>query len=249
MSAQPTYDGLHALAQIGAQVTQAATVRAARHRRRRRLGTALCVGVSLLGLGGTAAAVGDFSTGLPVIDRILTSPASRTGDTPSLPGPHANLQMAGPDGSSWSMTAYLSRDGAACAVAAPQGQGEGQPLAGAACASAAPLFISLDRVGVRAIVGQSTGAYVPVFGTARGDASGVVIGDNRGRRWRASLTEVWGQVVRPKGLERDLKDPTLAPALPSKIPLRAFLAIVDGSAGALEVRTTLDDGRVLVGHP
>jgi hypothetical protein len=104
---------------IRRELVAAAARRRDRTRRRRRV--ALLVALPLLLVGGTAgaAAVGDFSTGVPAIDGLLAN-EDGTGSLGAdvRPGPGGASEPlslpSGPDARDAAAVAYLSRDGLVC---------------------------------------------------------------------------------------------------------------------------------------
>jgi hypothetical protein len=121
-----TTTGADPFERIRRDLVAAAARRRDRSRRRRRL--ALLAAIPVLLVGGTAgaAAVGDFSTGVPAIDELLATEGGAR-----LPGPGGASEPlsipAGQGGRDAAVVAYLSRDGLVCTAKGDFRRWDGAP--------------------------------------------------------------------------------------------------------------------------
>jgi hypothetical protein len=222
-------------------------------RRRTRL-TAVAITGGLLLVATGAAAITNVSTGVPALDDFLGHEAARTGGEQRL----ADVQLAMTDGQGgeWVAAGFRDRDDpqVMCAAAALRSGQSDSPVGGATCASELALAASFERVGVRLVSGRSAkaaegAASYPLFGLASGEVRSVALRDQTGRRWSASVSEVFAAVSPPPGSEADVIEP--GSRLGRNLEVKAVLAVLPPAIEpeSLVVETRLADGTVLKGHP
>jgi hypothetical protein len=159
----------------------------------------------------------------------------------------------------WQTVAYEGRDGSLCTSAAPLGE-ELIKLTRIQCSGPLAIIDAFHRFGVATYPsdtnplggGKLPGSYV-VRGFARTDAREVVVVDQRGRRWRAALTEPWTTVARRSNDTANLKGRFRERfgRLPRSARVRNFAVAIRTPPGprdgrGLSVRTRLSDGSTLV---
>lgn len=118
-----------ALGALRAELVGAGRRAVTRRRRRRRAATLLAAALALLALAAGAAAVANFSTGVPAVDELLNreAPSAPPGEVPRLdvrpgPGP-ASDPLPVSLGGDHQAVAYLSRDGHICTATADHHRG------------------------------------------------------------------------------------------------------------------------------
>jgi hypothetical protein len=119
-----------ALGALRAELVRAGRRAGTRRRRRRRAATLLAAALGLLALAAGAAAVANFSTGVPAVDELLEREAPSApvpGEAPRLdtrPGPGAASEpLTVSLGGTHQAVAYLSRDGHICTATADHHRG------------------------------------------------------------------------------------------------------------------------------
>ena len=117
----------------------AGAARAKRRRVRRRRVSAVVALLGVFVVASAGAAVGDFDTGLGVVDRLLNTEGGGEQTTDRRQGPGTASEPLrlpdAPDGRSATAIAYLSRDGRICQVEAELRRSDGSPrgTSGAPC--------------------------------------------------------------------------------------------------------------------
>jgi hypothetical protein len=221
---------------IRRDLVAAAARRRERSRRRRRL--ALLAAIPVLLVAGTAgaAAVGDFSTGVPAIDGLLAVEGGEDrpfgGDVRPGPGGASEpLSLpSGAGGRDAAAVAYLSRDGLVC-----KARGEFRRWDGAArgsyggCIAPADLARMLSRR--TAILGGSEhGPERRIYdGFAAGDVVALRLLMEDGATVEAKLTPPW------------------TPDAPGAEPLRLFVAVDERDIDVGGDGVQLDEGNLIMG--
>ena len=253
MSAQAP-DHRDPLARIRAELVGAAGRRIRRRRARRRV--LVAAAALALGVGGSAlaASVADFSTGVPVIDELLTDQPPRSGvDVRPGPGGASEpllLPNSG-DGRDAAAVAYVNRDGQICKAQGDVRRSDGAPRGsdgGGDCRAPADLARRLDaRPAI--CCGLMAGPARRVYdGLAAGNVAALRLKLESGRTLTARLTPPW------------------TPEVPGAEPLRVFVAIDEadidvGNDGVqpdeldvvpmyrFTIEARLDDGRIVTVSP
>jgi hypothetical protein len=137
------------LGALRAELVGAARRQAVRRSRRRRVVAAATALLTLLAATAGAAALSEFSTGVPTIDRLLDVEGGSLVGEPGPGGATEPLSVPTNDGTAQAL-AYLSRDGTICHVEAeahPRIDGAVRG-GGGGCYQAADLAAKLDREGI-----------------------------------------------------------------------------------------------------
>jgi hypothetical protein len=186
---------------------------ARRNRRRRRLSVLVAVPLLLVAGSATAAAVGDFSTGVRAIDRLLAVERPAHGPTDLRPGPGGAseplLLPNSPDGKDAAIVAYLSRDGLVCKAQADIRRRDDAPrgTSGGGCYRPGDLARTLSAktaICCASVNGPDRRIY---DGFAAGDVVALRFRFEDGATVDARLTPPW------------------KPAAPAAEPLRLFVAV------------------------
>lgn len=229
--------GVDPLERIRRDLVAAAARRRDRTRRRR---LALLVAVPVLLVAGTAgaAAVGDFSTGVPAIDGLLAVEGGEErpfgGDVRPGPGGASEpLSLpAGPDGRDAAAVAYLSRDGLVCKARGDFRRWDGSPRGSyGGCLPPAYLARMLSRRTVYCC-GSEHGPDRRIYdGLAAGDVVALHLLMDDGATVEAKLTPPW------------------TPAAPGAEPLRLFVAVDERDIDVGGDGVQLDEGDSIMRFP
>jgi hypothetical protein len=176
----------------------AAAARANRRRIRRRRVLALVVLPAVLIVASAgAAAVGDFPTGVGVIDRLLETEGQGNDGIDRQPGPLNTSEPIrlpnAPDGAGATAIAYLSRDGRVCQAEADvrRRDGAARGTSGGPCFEPDTLARILTKKRAT-LVGSSHGADFRIYeGFAAGDVVAVRFHMEDGATVDAKLTPPW----------------------------------------------------------
>jgi hypothetical protein len=222
---------------IRRDLVAAAARRRDRTRRRRRV--ALLAALPVLLLAGTAgaAAVGDFSTGVPAIDGLL---ANEDGSGPPgsdvRPGPGGASEPlsipAGQGGRDAAVVAYLSRDGLVCTAKGDFRRWDGAPRGSyGGCLPPAYLARMLSR-RTAYCCGSEHGPERRIYdGLAAGDVVALRLLMDDGATVEAKLTPPW------------------TPDAPGAEPLRLFVAVDERDIDVGGDGVQLDEGDLIMRFP
>jgi hypothetical protein len=160
----------------------------------------------------------------------------------------------------WRSVGYRGESGTLCTAAGPAGE-RLIKLTMLQCSSPLAVVNAVTRYGAAVYVSnfnprrERGRRSVAVFGFARADARSIALVDRRGRRFRAQLTQPWGQAVRRHGdlagLDGGLRQ--RLEQLPRRAALRSWIASLDvppePTDCGLRLEVALADGRVLQNGP
>jgi hypothetical protein len=227
--------GVDPFERIRRDLVAAAARRRDRTRRRRRL--ALLAALPVLLIAGTAgaAAVGDFSTGVPAIDGLL---ANEDGSGPLgsdvRPGPGGaseSLRLpSGADGRDAAAVAYLSRDGLVCKARGDFRRWDGAPRGSyGGCLAPADLARMLSRRTVYCCASEHGPERRIYDGFAAGDVVALRLLMEDGATVEAKLTPPW------------------TPAAPGAEPLRLFVAVDERDIDVGGDGVQMDESHLIMG--
>jgi hypothetical protein len=231
--------GVDPFERIRRDLVAAAARRRDRTRRRRRI--ALLAALPVLLVGGTAgaAAVGDFSTGVPAIDDLLAveGGSNRPFGGDVRPGPGGASEPlslpSGAGGRDAAAVAYLSRDGLVCKARGEfrRWDGAARGSYGGGCHAPADLARRLSRR--TAILGGSEhGPERRIYdGFAAGDVVALRLLMEDGATVEARLTPPW------------------TPDAPGAEPLRLFVAVDERDIDVGDDGVQLNEGDLLMRFP
>jgi hypothetical protein len=223
-----------------------AAARANHRRRRRRILLLVVLPVLLLAASAGGAAVGGLGTGVPAVDRLLSTDGSHDGTDPSPASGDASEPLAlpnAPDGKQAAVVAYVSRDGRICEVEADLRRRDDAPRGsdGGPCFTTAELSRILSVRRALCCASSHAPERRIYHGLVAGDVIALRFRREDGTRFDARLTPAW------------------TPDLPGAEPLRLFVAVDErdidvggdgvqpGEAAALmpryRVEAKLRDGR------
>jgi len=201
------------LQRIGQELVAAAARSNQRRLRRHRLLAVAVLPALLLTASAGAAAVGDLTTGLPAVDRLLGTEGQPDDGTDPLPGPgNASEPLRLPnsaDGTGAGAVAYLSRDGRVCKAQGDFRRSDGAPrgTSGGGCYAPSDLARILSR-RTAICCGSVHGPDRRIYdGFASGDVIALRFFTDDGATFEATLTPAW------------------TPDAPGAKPIRLFVAI------------------------
>ena len=229
--------GVDPFERIRRDLVAAAARRRDRTRRRRRL--ALLAAVPVLLVVGTAgaAAVGDFSTGVPAIDGLLANEdgSGRPG-TDVRPGPGGASEPlripAGRDGRDAAVVAYLSRDGLVCTARGDFRRWDGAARGSYGGCLPPPYLARMLSKRTAYCCASEHGPDRRIYdGLAAGNVVALRLLMDDGATVEAKLTPPW------------------TPDAPGAEPLRVFVAVDERDIGVGGDGVQLDEGDLIMRFP